>query len=79
MRKIKSEKSKIENETAKTFNTKEFNKIWEIHSANPFNLINPAPMIKNYIKIAIRNLFKHKLFSIVTLSGLILGMTGAIL
>lgn len=36
-------------------------------------------MLRNYIKIAIRNLFKHKLFSIVTLSGLILGMAGAIL
>ena len=36
-------------------------------------------MLRNYLKIAIRNLFKHKLFSIVTLSGLILGMTGAIL
>jgi ABC-type antimicrobial peptide transport system permease subunit len=34
-------------------------------------------MIKNYFKTAIRNLFKNRLFSFISISGLALGMAGA--
>jgi putative ABC transport system permease protein len=34
-------------------------------------------MIKNYFKVAIRNLFKNGLFSFISISGLALGMAGA--
>ena len=33
-----------------------------------------ASMIKNYIKIAVRNIKKQKIYSLITLSGLILGL-----
>ncbi len=36
-------------------------------------------MIKNYFKIAFRNLWRNKSFSIINISGLAIGMTGAIL
>ncbi|MEJ7678097.1 MAG: ABC transporter permease [Segetibacter sp.] len=36
-------------------------------------------MLKNYFKIAIRNLWKNKVYSFITISGLSLGMAGAIL
>ncbi len=36
-------------------------------------------MFKNYIKIAIRNLFKHKIYSLINISGLTIGMTCCIL
>ena len=31
-------------------------------------------MLKNYIKIAWRNLTKHKIYSAITMSGLVLGL-----
>ncbi|NEM96983.1 ABC transporter permease [Pontibacter burrus] len=36
-------------------------------------------MIKNYLKMAYRNLMRHKLFSLINISGLALGMTCSIL
>jgi len=36
-------------------------------------------MLKNYIKIAIRNLLRHKVYSIVNISGLVIGLTCSIL
>jgi putative ABC transport system permease protein len=36
-------------------------------------------MLKNYIKIAIRNLLRHKVHSIVNISGLVIGLTCGIL
>jgi putative ABC transport system permease protein len=35
-------------------------------------------MIKNYFKIAIRNLFRHKAFSLINISGLAIGMASTI-
>ncbi|MEO8885394.1 MAG: ABC transporter permease, partial [Mucilaginibacter sp.] len=36
-------------------------------------------MIKNYIKIALRNLWRHKGFSLINIIGLAVGMAAAIL
>ncbi|HUZ57819.1 MAG TPA: ABC transporter permease, partial [Hanamia sp.] len=36
-------------------------------------------MIKNYIKIAFRNLWKHKVFSLINIMGLAVGITGCFL
>lgn len=36
-------------------------------------------MIKNYIKIAWRNLLKNKAFSVINIFGLAVGMAGALL
>jgi putative ABC transport system permease protein len=36
-------------------------------------------MLKNYLKIAVRNLIKHKLFSVINISGLAIGITCSIL
>ena len=36
-------------------------------------------MIKNYLKIAFRNLLRNKAFSIINISGLAIGMASAIL
>jgi putative ABC transport system permease protein len=36
-------------------------------------------MIKNYIKIAFRNLFRNKGFSLINIGGLAIGMASAIL
>lgn len=36
-------------------------------------------MFKNYIKIAIRNLFKNKVYSLINIAGLAIGMTATIL
>ena len=36
-------------------------------------------MLKNYFKIAFRNLWRHKVFSIINISGLAIGMASAIL
>jgi hypothetical protein len=36
-------------------------------------------MISNYLKIAIRNLFRHKAFSLINISGLAIGMASAVL
>ncbi|QMU31216.1 ABC transporter permease [Adhaeribacter radiodurans] len=36
-------------------------------------------MLTNYLKIALRNLFRHKVFSFINISGLALGMTCSIL
>jgi len=36
-------------------------------------------MLKNYIKIALRNLMRHKGFTLINLTGLIVGMVGAML
>jgi putative ABC transport system permease protein len=35
-------------------------------------------MIKNYLKIAFRNLFRHKAFSLINISGLAIGMASAV-
>ncbi len=36
-------------------------------------------MLKNYLKIAVRNLLKHKTFSIINIAGLAVGMTACLL
>ncbi len=36
-------------------------------------------MFKNYIKVAIRNLFRYKVYSIINIVGLALGITSTIL
>ena len=36
-------------------------------------------MLKNYFKIAIRNLFKNKVYSFINISGLAVGMAATIL
>src|SRR5690348_6939173 len=36
-------------------------------------------MIKNYFRIALRNLWKHKIFSIINILGLTVGMTSCFL
>jgi putative ABC transport system permease protein len=36
-------------------------------------------MLKNYIKIAFRNLWRHKIFSLINITGLAIGMTACIL
>jgi putative ABC transport system permease protein len=45
---------------------------------NIFNLNNYG-MFKNYFKIAWRNIFKHKMYSLINISGLTIGMTCFIL
>jgi hypothetical protein len=45
-------------------------------------VINPAfggQMIKNYLKVALRNLIRHKGFSFINITGLALGMSVCIL
>src|SRR5215218_3591027 len=39
----------------------------------------PFPMLKNYFKIAIRNLWKSKGFSFINIAGLAVGMASAVL
>ncbi len=41
--------------------------------------ITPKTMLKNYLKMAYRNLMRHKVFSLINISGLALGMTCSIL
>ena len=36
-------------------------------------------MLKNYLKVAFRNIFKHKAYSFLNIFGLALGMASAIL
>src|SRR5688572_23722533 len=36
-------------------------------------------MIKNYLKIAVRNLLRHRVFSFINVTGLAVGMASAIL
>jgi putative ABC transport system permease protein len=36
-------------------------------------------MIKNYLKIAFRNLWRHKIFSLINIMGLAVGMTACFL
>ena len=36
-------------------------------------------MFKNWIKTALRNLFKHKGYSLINIAGLAIGMTGCLL
>lgn len=36
-------------------------------------------MLKNYVKVAFRNIFKHKAFSFINISGLAIGMTACLL
>ncbi|MFA0964453.1 ABC transporter permease [Roseivirga sp. BDSF3-8] len=43
-----------------------------------YTLINPA-MFKNYLKIGTRNLLRHKLFSLINVLGLALGLTAFLL
>ncbi|HEV7380335.1 MAG TPA: ABC transporter permease, partial [Dyadobacter sp.] len=40
---------------------------------------NSNPMFKNYLKIAIRNLWKHKVFSLINILGLSVGMAAGFL
>src|SRR6478735_8258217 len=39
----------------------------------------PTAMIKNYFRIAFRNIIKHKAFSIINIAGLAIGMACSIL
>ncbi|MDX5419678.1 MAG: ABC transporter permease, partial [Hymenobacteraceae bacterium] len=36
-------------------------------------------MLRNYLKTAYRNLFRHKAFSLINISGLALGLTACLL
>ncbi len=36
-------------------------------------------MLRNYLKVALRNLFKHKAYSFINIFGLALGMASAVL
>jgi len=36
-------------------------------------------MLKNYLKIAYRNLLKHKLFSLINISGLAVGLSACLI
>jgi len=36
-------------------------------------------MFKNYLKVALRNLQRHKVFTIINLAGLVIGMTCSML
>ncbi len=36
-------------------------------------------MVKNYFKIALRNILKHKFFSVINITGLVIGMTCCLL
>jgi putative ABC transport system permease protein len=41
--------------------------------------INSGPMLKNYLKVAFRNLWKNKGFSFINIAGLAIGMASAVL
>ncbi len=41
--------------------------------------LGEAAILKNYIKVAIRNLFKHKVYSFINIFGLALGMASTVL
>ncbi len=43
------------------------------------SLFRGVEMLKNYIKVSCRNLVKYKVFSMINISGLAVGMTGCIL
>lgn len=48
--------------------------------ASPGALLNNfPPMLTNYLKIAIRSLLKHKVYSFINITGLSMGMTVSIL
>src|SRR5882762_8221824 len=40
---------------------------------------NSHPMLKNYLKIALRSILRHKAYSIINISGLAIGMASSIL
>ncbi len=41
--------------------------------------IKPNPMLKNFFRVAFRNIFKHKGFAIINVTGLAVGLTAALL
>ena len=43
-----------------------------------FNPIQNSSMLKNYLKIALRNIWKNKVFSAITIVGLAVGMAACI-
>ncbi len=45
-----------------------------IRSVNGFGSVNTLGMYKNYLKISLRNLLRHKAFTLITVSGLTLGL-----
>ena len=45
-----------------------------IRSFHLFPRLTPTGMYKNYFKIALRNLTKHRIFSAINIAGLVLGM-----
>lgn len=51
-----------------------------IRSFYPANsILNPHIMLKNYLKVAWRNLFKYRLHSLINISGLTIGMVSFVL
>lgn len=50
-----------------------------LHSINSYPKPATTDMIRNYLKIAVRNLLKNKVFSLVNLSGLIAGITACLM
>ncbi|MFC1493276.1 ABC transporter permease [candidate division KSB1 bacterium] len=44
-----------------------------------FKIYRSRIMFKNYLKVALRNIFKHKIYSIINISGLTIGMASCFL
>src|SRR6188474_1251876 len=57
------------------FNKRTHNSALIIHNSE----LIKVTMIKNYLKIAFRNLWKSKVFSIINIAGLAIGMASAVL
>ncbi len=53
--------------------------IRNVHLRRKLNYYNPLVMYKNYFKIAVRNLLKHKGYSFINIFGLAVGMASCLL